>query len=87
MTAIELSARAREKTARYDFLGTLIAGWRAMRRHRQERRELVALSRRTPRVIRDMGFDPEEIYAALNSSWDEVDPARFHSHLPKKEKV
>ncbi|MBB2970329.1 hypothetical protein [Mesorhizobium sp. RMAD-H1] len=87
MTAIELSTRFRQKTDRYDFLGTLIAGWTAMRHHRQERREFVALSRLAPHVIRDMGFDPEEIYAALNGSWDEVDPARFHGYLPKKERV
>jgi len=87
MTAIELSASFRERPIRYDFLGTLIAGWQAMRRHRRERRELVALSRRAPHVIRDMGFDPEEVYAALNGSWDEIDPTRFHSYLPKKERV
>ncbi|RCS24497.1 DUF1127 domain-containing protein [Phyllobacterium salinisoli] len=77
----------REKRVRYDVLGTLLMGWRAMRRHREERRELVALSRLGPHIIRDMGFDPEEVYMALNGSWDDIDPAKFQSHLPKKERI
>jgi hypothetical protein len=87
MTAIELSEEFRDGRARYDFMGTLLAGWRAMRRHRQRRREIVAISRHGPRLIRDMGFDPEEVYKVLDGSWDEVDPARLRSHFPRRERI
>ncbi|PRD40890.1 hypothetical protein C5748_24380 [Phyllobacterium phragmitis] len=87
MTTTTVSGEIREERVRYDFLGTLKAGWRAMRRHRQERRALVALSRLPPHVIRDMGCDPEQIYAALDGSWDEVDPGNFRNHLPRKERI
>lgn len=83
MTAFELSAEFREGHVRYDFLGTLLAGWHAMRRHRRERRALVAISRLGPRLIRDMGFEPQQIYAALEGSWDEVDPAKLQRFLPR----
>lgn len=87
MQTIAISEDIRKTRIRYDFLGTLLAGWRAMRRHRQERRQLVALSRLGPRLIRDIGFDPEDIYRALDGSWDEVDPADFRIDLPRKEQV
>ena len=50
--------------------------WNVMRR-RQERRAIVRLSRLAPHVIRDMGFDPDRIYEALDGSWDEVNPGQF----------
>lgn len=87
MTAIELSEEFRQGRARYDILGTLIVGWRAMRRHRKERRLLITLSRLAPHVIRDIGLDPEQVYEALEGSWDEIDPANFRSKLPRKERV
>lgn len=80
-------ARFEREGVRYGFLGALEAGWRAMRRHRQERRALVSLSRQDPRLLRDMGFDPEEVYRALDGSWDEVDPANFRAHLPRRERL
>ncbi|WP_444728897.1 hypothetical protein [Neoaquamicrobium sediminum] len=46
------------------------------------------LSRLPVHVIRDMGFDPESVYAALDGSWDEVDPARpYRNHLPRNGRV
>lgn len=87
MTAIEFSEQFFRDRVRYDLLGTLRAGWLAMRRHREERRTMVTLSRLPPHVIRDMGFDPELIYAALDGSWDEVDPQRFRRYFPRRERI
>jgi uncharacterized protein YjiS (DUF1127 family) len=87
MTAVEFSSAYDPDRARYDLVGTLRVGWQAMRRHRAERRIMVRLSRLDPHVIRDIGFDPERIYEALDGSWDEVDPACFHSYLPRRERI
>ncbi|WP_163271471.1 hypothetical protein [Chelativorans alearense] len=87
MSTTAISEKFRQERVRYDFLGTLLVGWRAMRLHRRERRAMVAISRLDPRLISDMGFDPERIYEALDGSWDEVDPAGFLSHLPRKARI
>jgi uncharacterized protein YjiS (DUF1127 family) len=65
----------------------LLAGLRGMRCYSQERQVIVALSRLGPRLIRDMGFDPEQVYEALDGTWDEVDPANFRGHLPRRHRV
>ena len=44
-------------------------------RHRH-RRLLRQLSRRDPRLVADMGFDPEEVQAAAEGTWDELHPER-----------
>jgi uncharacterized protein YjiS (DUF1127 family) len=62
---------------RIDVLGTLRVGWRAMRRYRRLHRDLVKLSRKPPRLLRDMGLDPEQVYQALDGTWDEVGPAHL----------
>ncbi|MCT8999002.1 DUF1127 domain-containing protein [Chelativorans intermedius] len=87
MPTTAISARFQQKRVRYDVLGTLMAGWRAMRLHRQERRAIVEISRLDPRLIRDMGFDPEQIYEALDGSWDEVDPTGLGRLLPGGERI
>ena len=84
MTAIDFSVKYHEDLTRYDILGALRAGWQAFARRRQERRAIVAISRLAPHVIRDMGFEPEEIYGALNGTWDEVDPVNFRILLPRE---
>lgn len=50
----------------------MIGVWRKIRSRYEMRRDLVHLSRLSPRLIRDAGLDPERIYAALDGSWDEV---------------
>ncbi len=88
MSVIELRAHVPARAVRYDFLATLRAGWRAMLAHREERRTIVKLSRLPVHVIRDMGFDPESVYEALDGSWDEVDPANpYRDHLPRTGRV
>lgn len=84
MSVLELQGRVPVRAVRYDFLATLRAGWRAMLAHREERRAVVKLSRLPVHVIRDMGFDPERVYEALDGSWDEVDPANpYRDRLPR----
>jgi uncharacterized protein YjiS (DUF1127 family) len=48
-------------------------------RNWQERRTLVRLSRLSPHLIRDMGFDPDCVYDALEGSWDEIRPGQFRN--------
>ncbi|WP_309084836.1 DUF1127 domain-containing protein [Chelativorans sp.] len=87
MSTIELFAEFHKARLRYAWPGTLQAWWNAMRRHRRERRTLVALSRLDQRILRDMGFDPEEVYEALDGGWDEVNPASIRPYLPRTERV
>jgi hypothetical protein len=47
-----------------------------IRRH-QERRAIARLGRLSPRLIRDMGFDPAAVYGALEGTWDEVPGDRW----------
>ncbi|HEV7278027.1 MAG TPA: hypothetical protein VGN80_17235 [Devosiaceae bacterium] len=43
----------------------------------QERRAMVRISRLSPHLIRDMGFDPDCLYDALDGTWDEICPGRY----------
>ncbi len=45
-------------------------------RHRQ-RRLMSRLSRLSPERLRDMGFDPAAVYAAVRGTWDELSDARL----------
>ncbi|MEX0955650.1 MAG: DUF1127 domain-containing protein [Rhizobiaceae bacterium] len=87
MTAIELSREFETKRIRYDFFGALQAGWRAFVAHRRERSTVIALARLSPRMLRDMGIDPERVYEAVDGSWDEIDPHRLVRILPNHERV
>lgn len=78
MAAITLSQRSSELGGyRSDLIGTLQAGWRAMRLHRETHRTLIALSRKPPRLLRDMGLDPERLYEMLDGTPDEVGAAHL----------
>jgi|GEM_PF-2904818 hypothetical protein len=91
MAAVETSMPFREERVRYDLLAALAAaagaGIAAFRARRRERALLVALSRRSPRLLADMGVDAEQVYAALDGSWDEVDPARLRPGLPRRSPI
>ena len=87
MTAIELSRELEARRVRYDLFGALQAAWQAFVQHRRERRTVVALARLSPRILRDMGIDPERVYEAVDATWDEVDPHRLVRILPKRERV
>lgn len=84
MATLDIALRIPGERVRYDFVGALQAAWSAFAERRRERRTLVAISRLPPHVIRDMGFDPERIYEALDGTWDEVDPSSWRGLLPRK---
>ena len=48
---------------------------------RRQHRTLVALSRMRPERLRDMGFEPAAIYAAVRGTWDEVPDTRLPPEL------
>lgn len=69
-------------------LGAAFAsGIAAFRDRRSERALMVELSRRSPRLLADMGLDAEAVYATLDGTWDEVDPARWRRDLPRASKI
>ena len=77
MTTIDISATFDRPTPRIalavpSFIPTLI------RRHR-ERRLLVLLSRLPPHLICDAGFDPDEVYGAVEGTWNEINPGRYRN--------
>ncbi len=49
----------------------------ALVRHRRERQMFARLSRLSPRLIRDTGFDPAAVHDAVAGTWDEVAPGRY----------
>lgn len=78
MAAIVFQHRAADCIVyRADLVSTLRVGWHAMRRHRENHRALVALAQKPPRLLRDMGLDPERLYEALDGTADEVGPAHL----------
>jgi hypothetical protein len=80
MTAIHTSAAGAAPSIALrvpNVLATVANGWAAFRRRRFERASIVRISRMDPHLIRDMGFEPEAIYAALDGTWEELDPGRF----------
>ncbi|MCG8510814.1 MAG: hypothetical protein MI741_16445 [Rhodospirillales bacterium] len=87
MTALEFCDRLYARRARIDWLKALSNAWRAFLSRRRDRRTIVTLSRLDPRHIRDAGFDPDLIYEALDGSWDEVEPGRFHNRLPGRDRL
>lgn len=84
---LEMAVGLRLDGFRYDFIGAVGAGWQAFRQRRQERRTLIAISRLGPRIIRDIGLDPEQVYEALDGSWDELEPLRLRWLLPRASRV
>jgi hypothetical protein len=81
MTTYDIpSTRDRAPFGRVDVIGHVANVIAAAAHHIKEHRTITALSRLGPRRLRDMGFDPEAIYAAVDGSWNEV-PAR--ARFPK----
>jgi uncharacterized protein YjiS (DUF1127 family) len=66
MTAIELCEYVEPQPRRLGLLRKLQTLWAALLRWRQQRRTLTMLSRLDPRLLTDMGFKPQEIYAATD---------------------
>lgn len=60
----------------------LVQVWRNFLARRRQRQVIVALSRHHSRLLIDMGFDPEAIAAALENSWDELNPGALLRQPP-----
>lgn len=56
--------------------------WRNALARRRHRRLLRQLGRLSPRLIADMGFDPDEVLGAAENSWDEWHPDRMLRSAP-----
>ena len=56
------------------------SGWKAYLAFRQQRRTLRALSYLHPRLIRDIGYEPDNVYQVLDSPWDELYAAVRQRH-------
>lgn len=87
MTAIELSREFHQRRVRYDLVGALQAAWQAFVQRRRERHTVIALARLSPRMLRDMGIDPERVYEAVEGTWDEVEPHRLERDTPRRERL
>jgi uncharacterized protein YjiS (DUF1127 family) len=68
MATIELTGPFRAQPRRPGFLAALRAGWQEYLRRRQARDQLRALARLGPRLIRDAGLDPEQVYDAVGGA-------------------
>ena len=66
----------RRISARTSLFAPLVEAFAAYRRRIEEHRIIVGLSRHDAHLLRDMGFEPDEIYDAVHDSWDEVPDAR-----------
>jgi uncharacterized protein YjiS (DUF1127 family) len=62
--------------SRTSLFAPLVEAFAAYRRRIEEHRIIVRLSRHDGHLLRDMGFEPDEIYDAVRDSWDEVPDAR-----------
>jgi uncharacterized protein YjiS (DUF1127 family) len=79
MATVELSTVVRARGAeKPDLLTRAGALFARLFRQAEERRTIVKLARMSPRQLEDMGFDPAAIYRAVEGTWAEVDPGRFH---------
>jgi uncharacterized protein YjiS (DUF1127 family) len=72
MATIDLfEANRSERPVRFGLLTPLLEAWQGYVRQVEEHRTIVRLSRLDPHIIRDMGFDPADLHAALEGTWDE----------------
>ena len=53
-------------------------------RRRRERRLFAELSRLSPHLIRDAGFDPDAVYAAVAGTWDEIIPGGYRMRQDRR---
>ncbi len=57
--------------------GVVAAYLERWRERRRNRRLFAELSRLSPDLIRDAGFDPDEVYDAVPGRWEEIHPGRL----------
>ena len=87
MTTMDVTSGFPTQPIWQDLVGAQIAGWQTFLRRREEHRRVAAISRLGPRLIRDMGLDPERIHEALEGTWEEVQPVAFRLLLPRDVRV
>ena len=61
-------------------LPAIRAAWHAWLRRRADRNALALAGLRGPRLVADMGLDPEAVRAATGGSWDDLSPNGFLVH-------
>jgi uncharacterized protein YjiS (DUF1127 family) len=77
MTTMDIGATFGRPTPR---IALAVPGFiRTLIRRRRERRLFALLSRLPPHLIRDVGFDPEEVYDAVEGTWYEINPGRYRN--------
>ena len=69
--AVELPVRPLAGLTLRDDVAQLLRNAMTRRQHRRLMRQL---ARRDARLVADMGFDPEDVRAAAEGSWDEFRP-------------
>ena len=69
-------AHSRRIRARTSLFAPIVQAFAAYRRRIEEHRIIVGLSRHDAHLLRDMGFEPDEIYDAVHDSWEEVPDTR-----------
>jgi uncharacterized protein YjiS (DUF1127 family) len=79
MTDIAPPLALRDSLSGADIAFAIQIGWRAWRHRRQLRRQMARLARLGPRLLTNIGCDPEAVQAALASHWDDPIRARFTS--------
>ncbi len=73
MSTIELEDLAPTQTKETSLLRAAFAGlWQAWRNHREARRTLRLLQAMDARTLRDMGFEPAEIYGSRLGTIGEI---------------
>ena len=68
MAAIDIGHFVPSNGLRLPLASRIAAVWQAVRERREEKRTLAQLSRYEPRLLRDIGLDPDA--AARNDAWD-----------------
>ena len=76
MATIEIAERYPDRTALRLVVNVPDLLWVLVHR-RAEQRMYRRLSRLSPHLIRDAGFDPDEVYDRMSGSWAEVNPGRY----------
>jgi len=77
MTTMEMQHSLLRPATRIGIVSFVMTAFRGWRSASEDQRALRRLARMSPRLLRDMGFDPAEIYGAVDGTWDEVTPGTY----------
>ena len=79
MSSLAGSAYVNEAPAKSGILAALIGIWSEVVRRHHTRQTIARISRLNPRLIRDIGFDPEPVDDIVERTWAQVE-SRFRTH-------